>query len=83
MRCAVLQLFPFAAWLAAAVSVALIVMLRAAGELGPRAVALAVGWLLAAAACQCFGRSATVALTRLVLQTLLAIELVVRWRLDS
>jgi hypothetical protein len=79
----VLQLFPFAVYLAPIVSVVLFVMLAAAGELRWRAW-LALGAIFAVAAyCQFLGGSPVIAAGGLGLQTLLAIYLIVRWRLSA
>ena len=78
-----LQLFPFAVYLAPIVSVVVFVMLAAAGELGWRAW-LALGAIFAVAAyLQFLGGSAIIAAGGLGLQTLLAIYLIVRWRLSA
>jgi hypothetical protein len=76
-----LQLFPFVSLLATAVSITLIAMLWFGGGLRPRGVALACGWLIAAGYCQFFTADPLWSATGLVLQTLLAIGLIVRWRL--
>jgi hypothetical protein len=79
----VLQLFPFVVYLASIVSVVLLVMLAAAGELRWRA-GLALGATFAVAAyCQFLGGSPLIAAGGLGLQTLLAIYLIVRWRLSA
>ena len=84
VQCArVLVLFPFVAWLASATSVTLLAMLLASGELRPRGGVLVLAWLLAAAYCQFLGGSALVAAVGLALQTVLAIGLIVRWRLSD
>lgn len=75
-----LQLFPFASLLATAVSITLIVVLWFGGGLRPRGLALACGGLIAAGYCQFFTAHPLLSATGLVLQTLLAIGLVVRWR---
>ena len=72
--------FPFVVWLAAGTSVALTVMLWAAGDLRPRGMVVAIVWLLVAGYLQFFSGSAVTAAVGLVLQTLLAISLIVRWR---
>lgn len=78
-----LILFPFLAWLATIASAALLVMLDVAGEIHPQALGLLLGWFLLAAYCQLFGDSALVATTGLVLQTALAIYLIVRWKVSA
>jgi len=79
----VLQLFPFVVYLAPFTSAVVLVMLASAGELRWRA-GLGLGALFAVAAyCQFFHGSAVVAAAGLGLQTLLAIYLLVRWRLSA
>jgi hypothetical protein len=77
----VLQLFPFLAWLAAATSVVVLLMLAAAGELRLGSGLLLAGAVLAAGCCQFWARSALLSAAGLAVQTLLAIALIVRWRL--
>jgi hypothetical protein len=79
----VLQLFPFAAWLATATSVVMLVLLHVMGELTGRAGAFAVAWFLVAASCQFAGDSQAIVMIGLGLQTLLAIGLIVRWRMTA
>lgn len=78
-----LQLFPFARWLAIVTSLVMVTLLATTGELGWRRGALAALWLLAAGYCQFFGPSAAIAAVGLALQTLLAIYLILRWRLTA
>ncbi len=75
-----LLLFPFLAWLAAATSAALLVMLYAAGELEGRGFGILSLWFVVAAYCQFLGATAVIATSGLVLQTVLAICLVIRWK---
>jgi hypothetical protein len=79
----VLQFFPFVGWLAAATSVTMLAMLAAAGELRARGAAFVVALFVTAAYCQFFSASAIVSAAGLGLQTLLAIALIVRWRLSA
>jgi hypothetical protein len=78
----VLQLFPFVALLAPATSVAMLLMLYAADELRLRFGVPATMWFAVAAWCQFFGGSPVVGAAGLALQTLLAVVLIVRWRLS-
>lgn len=78
-----LQLFPFAVLLAPATSAVMLVLLHATGELGGRAGAFAVAWFLVAASCQFAGDSQAIVVLGLTLQTLLAIGLIVRWRMAA
>ena len=78
-----LQLFPFLVYLAPIVSMVLLIMLAAAGELRYRA-RLVLGAIFAVAAyAQFFGRTALLGAAGLGVQTLLAIYLIVRWRLSE
>ena len=78
-----LILFPFLAWIAVITSAALLVMLWAVGELGLRGATVLLVWCLVAAYCQFFGASAILATAGLVLQTVLAIYLAIRWKLST
>jgi hypothetical protein len=78
-----LLLFPFAAWLAAATSVVLLVMLWSSGDLGPGFGLAAIAWLLGAGYCQLSGHSQVMSMLGLAMQTLLAIAMIVRWRLAA
>jgi hypothetical protein len=77
-----LQIFPFLPWLAVIVSAGLLVGMWATGELGPRGFIL-VGWMAIAAYCQFFGTSVAVTTGGLVLQTCLAVFLMIRWKLGA
>jgi hypothetical protein len=79
----VLQLFPFAGFLAIATSIVALVMLCSLGDLRPRAGILLCAGVAAAGYCQFFAPSAVIALAGLAGQTVLAIYLVVRWRLTA
>ena len=78
-----MQILPFGTWLAAITSASLLAALWWLGELRPRSVAVSLAWFLLAGYCQVFGGSAIVAAAGLVLQTMLAIVLIVRWRLSG
>jgi hypothetical protein len=78
-----LQLFPFATFLAAATSLTMLVMLFASGDLRPLAGIAAVATFLIGAYCQFLSGSPLVAAAGLGLQTLLAIVLIVKWRLSA
>jgi hypothetical protein len=79
----VLQFFPFVGWLAAATSVAMLVMLASAGELRARSGGAMIALFLIAAYYQFFSGSAIGSAAGLTLQTLLAISLIVWWRLSA
>ncbi len=74
-------LFPFLAWLAPAVSVALLVLLWKFTDVRAVSLASLVGAFLVAAYAQWVPASGIVNAVGLVLQTLLAIYLIVRLRL--
>ena len=76
-----MTLFPFAAFLPAITSAALLGALWSLGELSPRSLSLLACWFLLAAYGQLFGASPAVTLTGLLAQTTLAIYLVFRWKL--
>lgn len=78
-----LQIFPFLAWLAAITSGVLIVVLWTSGGLGQRVGSVLVGWFLVAAFCQFLGASASSTTSGLVLQTILAIYLILRWKVSG
>ena len=76
-----LQIFPFFGWLAPFTSAGLLIVLWYLGELTPRVLALLFGWFVLAGYCQFFTGSAVVAAIGLLGQTMLAIYLLLRWRL--
>jgi len=78
-----LQLLPFLTWLAPATSLAMLVMLASAGELRPHGGAILVSVFVVAAYGQFLSGSAIVGAAGLAMQTLLAIALIVRWRLSA
>ena len=78
-----LQIFPFLAWLAVVTSTVLLIALWHLGQLRPRGFAFLLGWLLVAAYCQFVAASAVVAAAGLLLQTMLAVYLIVRWKLSG
>ncbi len=78
-----LLVFPFLAWLAAFVSAGLLVALWLCEDLGRAALALLGTWFVVAAYCQFFAASALVAALGVGGQTVLAIYLIVRWRLAA
>ncbi len=78
-----LYIFPFIVWLAAVTSVVLLTVLWNLGELGLRGLAVLLGWFLLAGYCQFFGGSAVLRAVGLLLQTLLAIYLVLRFRFSN
>jgi ABC-type polysaccharide transport system permease subunit len=77
----VLLILPFVAWVAIVTSVVQLAALFAFGDLSPRVLAILTAWCGAAAYLQFFGVSPAVSAAGLALQTLLAICLILRWRL--
>ena len=78
-----LQLFPFVVYLAPITSLVLLVMLASAGELRRRAGLVLSAIFAVAVYYQFLGGSPVVTALGLGLQTLLAIYLIVRWRLST
>ena len=78
-----LQIFPLLGWLAPLTSAALLIGLWILGDSRRPGLAVLLGWLLLAAYCQFFTRSAVVAAVGLLCQTILAIYLLLRWRLGD
>ncbi|OFW08708.1 MAG: hypothetical protein A3H96_08575 [Acidobacteria bacterium RIFCSPLOWO2_02_FULL_67_36] len=76
-----LLIFPFLVWVAAGTSAILVGALWYLGELSGRRLALSLGSFVVAGYCQFFAASAIVAAVGLLLQTMLAVLLIVRWRL--
>ena len=76
-----IQLFPFALWLAVVSSAVLLIALWVAGELRPSHAVILSAWLLIAGYLQFSGPSAALSVTGLVLQTLLAVYLALLARL--
>ena len=76
-----LQIFPFIAWLAPLTSAGLLIGLWFFGDLKRAVLAVALGWFLLAVYCQFLWGSAVVAAIGVLAQTLLAIYLLLRWRL--
>jgi hypothetical protein len=79
----VLQILPFGVWLAAITSASLLAALWWLGELSQRSLAVSLAWFLLAGYCQFFGGSAIIGAIGLLLQTMLAIVLVIRWRFSG
>ena len=73
----------FLSWLAAATSIVVLVMLAASGDLTLRTGAVVGVLILLAAYAQFFSGSPLVRAAGLGLQTLVAVYLLVRWRLGE
>ena len=76
-------LFPFVVYLAAVTSAVLLAALYWLGDLPTRTGAFLAVIFAAATYCQFFGPSAVIAALGLGVQTMLAIYLLVRWRLSA
>lgn len=76
-----LKLAPFFAWLAAIASAVLLIVLWNFGESRRRFLVPGIVWFLIAAYCQFFAKSVAMGTAGLVLQTVLAVVLLIRWRL--
>ena len=76
-----IQLFPFLVWLAFLTSAVMLILLWP--DLGLRPRIVLPGWFLIAGYLQVFGDSASVSAGGLALQTLLAVYLIVCWRLTE
>ena len=76
-----LYALPFLAWLAAITSGVLLAVLWNLGELRGVGLAVVLGLFLLAAYCQFLAGSVVAGIAGLALQTLLAIGLLLRWKL--
>ena len=77
------MIFPFLGWLAVITSAVLLVALWGLGELRGAGFGLLLGWFLIAGCCQFLGESTLVWAAGLLLQTVLAIYLLIRWRMGA
>ena len=77
-----LQIFPFLVWIAIVTSAALLIAMRAAGDLGARGTILFGTWWCVAAWCQFCATSPLLAAAGLAGQTVLAVVLLMRWKLS-
>ena len=78
-----LQLFPFSAWIALVTSASLLAILWGFGEMEQRQGIVLSVWLAVAAYLQFFGGSMTTVVTGLGLQTILALYLILYWKLRT
>jgi hypothetical protein len=78
-----LDIFPFLVWGATATSLVLFVVLWNIDELGVRRLAILGVWFAGAAWCQFFSGSPVWVAVGLGLQTLLAVYLLILWRLSG
>lgn len=76
-------LFPYIAWLAPITSLVLLTVLWQFGELGRRSVVILPGWCLLAGYLQFGSSSMGLSATGLLLQTMLALHLIMRWKLSG
>jgi hypothetical protein len=79
----VLFFFPFVVLLPAVTTIVTLVMLVLAGELRPRATGLTLVIFASAAYAQFFSGSPLLAAAGIGVQALLAVALIVRWRLSA
>jgi hypothetical protein len=79
----VLIVFPWLAWIAVIASATLLAMLWSTGDLSRWSLPVLVAWCLTAAGLQFFGPSAAYAAVGLLLQTLLALYLMLKWKLSA
>ena len=77
-----LQIFPFLVFLAPLTAAVLLVVLWSLGELAGRSLGVLLVWFLLAAYCEFLAGSAIVRAVGLLCQTMLAIYLILRWRLS-
>ena len=78
-----LQLLPFSAWIALVTSTRLRGILWTFGEVSTRQGTMLSVWLAVAAYFQFFGESMTTVAVGLVLQTVLALYLILYWKLKA
>ena len=76
-----LQLFPFSAWIALVTSTCLLGILWGFGDMDQRQGIVLSVWLVAAGYLQFFGESMATVATGLGLQTILALYLILYWKL--
>ena len=76
-----LQLFPFSAWIAFVTSVSLLAILWGFGDVDQRQGIVLGVWLVLAVYLQFFGESMVTVATGLGLQTILALYLILYWKL--
>jgi hypothetical protein len=76
-------LFPFIAWIAPITSFVLLAVLWQFGELGRPSLVILPGWFLVAAYLQFGSSSMGLGATGLLLQTILALYLFMRWKIDG
>lgn len=75
-----LLFFPYIVWVAAITSAVLLVVLSQLGELGPPSLAVLSCWFLVAAYLQFGASSDIMGAVGLLLQTTLAVYLILRWK---
>jgi hypothetical protein len=78
-----LYVFPCLTWLAAITSAVLLATLWNLGELRRASAAALLGWFLIAGYCQFFAGSPVLRAVGVLVQTLLAIVLSLRWKLGD
>jgi hypothetical protein len=78
-----LYVFPCLTWLAAITSAVLLATLWSLGEMRRSIAAALLGWFLIAGYCQFFAGSPVVRAVGVLVQTLLAIVLSLRWKISN
>lgn len=78
-----LQLFPFSAWIAIVTSTSLLAILWGFGDMDARQGVVLSVWLLIAGYLQFFGESMATVAVGLALQTMLALYLILYWKLRA
>lgn len=76
-------MIPFIDWLAALTSIALLIVLWRSGDIGQIEAPVLAVWFVAAAGVQVFSDSFLASKIALALQTVLAVYLIIRWRISG
>jgi hypothetical protein len=79
----VIQFIPLIDWLAALTSITLLIVLWRAADIGQLEAAVLAVWFAASAGVQVFSDSFLATRIALALQTVLAVYLIIRWRLSG
>ena len=78
-----IQFIPFIDWLAALTSITLLIVLWRAADIGQLEAAVLGAWFATAAGVQVFSDSFLATRVALALQTVLAVYLIIRWRMSG
>jgi hypothetical protein len=79
----VIQFIPFIDWLAALTAIALLIVLWQSGDIGQVEGAVLAVWFVAAAGVQLFSDSFLATRIALAAQTVLAVYLIIRWKMSG